>query len=402
MKKSNNTKKERRKFLADYKLNQEEEVILNEIYNGDNLIEKLMNGKKIRFEVLNELIPKFPDNIDTVTIYIDLFSIIHPLYNIKILEEVHNLVMNDNNKFLISSHLINTAAHFRRYFATRRNCYTNIVFYYSLEKSKNEIEINPNYKFDFYDKRLKYKNTSFYLLNKNIKSNIDICEILSDYLPHIYFINTEEFNPLIVPYHFSQGQGNNELSFIYTDDKVSTLNLLYRKNMNLLYQGYKAISFINNKEDLLYIYSGKENVYENKINSYLLPYIYAISGYNKYNIEGAVPSSKEIRTCNKIVKLIDQGIISNINYNNKDLFINDLANSNNYTEEQLNIIKNNIELFDIRLIYNKLNEADKLKIFNCKDLENINELIKINDNYYQYYPLNLEDILLGEDYESVV
>lgn len=392
IKKNNNKKKERRKFLSDYSDKNKE---YKEIYNGDNLIEKILNGKKIKYEYLNELIPKLPKGIDTITLYIDLYSIINQLYNPVTIKEIHNLI-NERNKFLISSHLINTAAHFRRYFATRRSCYTNIIFFYSNQKSINEVNIYNNYRKEYYDKRLNYNNLDYGLLNKNLKSNLRLCEVISDYLPHVYFINTKEINPIVVPYHFDKGIESNEISILYTSDKIMSLNLLYSDDMNLLYNNKFENYFINDRSDLFLLYTEREI---DKLNNKLLPYLYSISGYKKYNING-VDKYGPIKTCNEVLKLINDNYLSNIKYN-KSLFIDDLKKSNKFNNDQLNIISRNIELFDIETIYNKLNKSDKLKIFNCKDLQNIKDLINIDNEYYRLYPLNLEDLLLGEDYESI-
>lgn len=372
----------------------EKELEQDDIHNGDTLIEKILNSKKIRYELLDKLFNfEIPSRKDTVTMYIDLFSLLNNLYNPNVLDTITNF--DDDKKLLMSSNIINIAAHFRRYFATRKSLYSNIIFYYSLDKSENELKVNENYRNDYYKKRFD-KNSDCIVLNNLIKTNIELCEIISDYLPHIYFVNSKKVNPNLVPYHFIQNQLKNEFSIVYSNDKISMLNAIYNKNVLCLTANYGNVNLYS-KTDLLEVFN-KDN--EFRINVGLLPYLLSFTGYSKYNIEGikGIGIKKGLK---KIQKYIDDGILSNITYNSKFMFLTDLGKDKKITSEQFDIVDKNIDLFHLPTMYNKLSESDIIKAFDVKDLIDIKSLVSINDEYYERYPIHLEDILMGEEYESV-
>lgn len=374
----------------------EKEILQDDIHNGDFVMEKILNSKKIRYEILNDLLPKFPSSIDTVTIYIDVLSVYNNLYNPRVLEDVS--VFNNRDKFILSSSLINMAAHFRNYFATRKQMYTNIVFFYSFQKSKREVSMYPDFKLDYYAKRITNEDT-YRNMNKLFKDNLKLCKIISDYLPHVYFVNTKNVNPFIVPYHFIKDQLPNEVGIIYSNDKLQMLNCLETgKGTMLMTAGFGDVKLYN-ELDLIDYYAKKEDM-DDVINPQLLPYIYAISGYKKYNITG-LKGYGEVKTLKLFQKLIKDGHISNIYYSDSDLFMKDITASGKFNDEQLSIIDRNIKLLNPTLIYDSISPADMLSAFETNDLQDIQSLIDINNTYYEFYPLQLEELLIGEEYESV-
>jgi hypothetical protein len=372
----------------------EKEKEHDDIYNGDTTIEKILNSKKIRYELMNQLFTKYPRGVTTVTMYIDLFSILNNIYNPNVTEAIADY-FDDDKRLIISSNIINMAAHFRNYFATRQGKYTNIVFYYSLEESKYEKEVYPEYRKTYYEKRFG-KNPDFVMINELIRDNIKLCEIISDYLPHIYFVNSKDINPILVPYHFMEYQLPEEMAVVYSNDKIQSLNCAFYKNTKFLTANYGNVSLYK-RLDLLDYYSGTD---EYNYSLGLLPYTMAIAGYKKYDISG-VKGYAEKKACKYINHLIDIGILSDARYQNKEMFLEDFCKDTKFKEENKDIVKRNIDLFHLPTMYEKLSEADKERAFAVKDLVDIKSIISINDEYYTKYPLQLEELLIGEEYESV-
>src|SRR5690554_790786 len=117
------------------------------------MLERILNSKKIRYEILNRDLNKYvPKDIEEVNIFIDVWSIINSLYNPNVMETFTSL--NVNEKYMISSELLNLAGHYRHYFASRHKKYTNIYYYFSDEKCSAHIEKCDKYKESFYNKRL--------------------------------------------------------------------------------------------------------------------------------------------------------------------------------------------------------------------------------------------------------
>lgn len=372
-----------------------EEKLDDEINNSDPLLEKVLNSKKVRYETLNEILPKFPKGKDTVTLYIDIMSVINSIYNPNVVDEIKGF--GNREKYLISSNIINMAAHFRKYFASRKGMYTNIVFFYSTKVAKNETSLYPDYKLDYYDKHVTGSNLDYIELNKLIQSNLDLCKVIGDYLPHIYFIDTEEVNPFIIPYYYIATQLDNEVGIIYSNDKLQALNCIsnMKKDVYLLRCSYSTAELYS-QSNLMETYTKEETF----LSPVLLPYLYAIMGVKKYNISG-LKNIGEKKSVKLLERLINDNFISNTSYKNINVFLNDIKNVDYISPEQFNIIERNLKLIQPRSIFDSLTESQKIKILDMKDLQDINELNKINDEYYDFYPIQLEELLIGEDYESV-
>ena len=157
------------------------------------LIEKILNGKKLNYESLNKLMKPYikKKNIQKMTninIFIDFNNIVKQLYNPDILNYLNTLKNED--RFIISSGILNLISHYRHYFASRFCCYTTFYFMYNSKPDKNLIKINPDYKKEFYEKRLNMENQSFGVLNTTIKENIKIIKTFIKYIPHSYFIDS--------------------------------------------------------------------------------------------------------------------------------------------------------------------------------------------------------------------
>lgn len=394
---NNKYKKRNISFNSRNEYFSQKEKIKREINNSDTLIEKVLNARKMKYIVLDGFFKNLPKKVEVINFYYDVNNLIKFLHRTKtIMDEI--MTFSSGQKFLISSLLINTAAHFRNYFYTRHQKFTNFYFYYSMKPSKNEIEIYPDYKKDFH---LKYigNNLEFGKLNALIKTNLKLCSFLSDYFPHIYFIDTKEINPIVIPYHFIKESQNkpNEISVIYSNDKMNLMNCAHFDNVFLLQSNYNY-SALFNKDSIFNIYHTKLNE-PTIINPKLIPYMFSISGYSSYNIKG-VPRIAEKKTITIFEKMIKNLTISNIEYNDEELFIESIKNEKTL-KDHIDIIQRNLQLFKLDLIYNKLTETQKLKLFQLNDYQDLKNLIKIDNTYYQNCPLQFDELMLGEDYETL-
>jgi len=126
--------------------------------------------------------------------------------------------------------------------------------------------------------------------------------------------------------------------------------------------------------------------------------MFAFSGNKKYSVEGC-KGYAELKTCKFFKKLLDQNVISNINYKEPSIFLNEIKNS--ISPEQYHILERNISLFHFPSMYMELTDKEILSTFTVKDLQDMKSLVEINAERYEKYPLHLEELMIGEDYESI-
>jgi hypothetical protein len=360
------------------------------------ILEKILNSKKIRYNILNDFFPKYlPEEKDDVVFYIDIYSLLNSIYNPRTIE--HFNTMNNSEKFLITVELLNIAAHYRRYFWSRHQTYTTFYFYYSTRECDKLKEINREYKKDYYAKRINDDNPEFSNINSIMEKNIKLSKTIGNYIPNVYFINTKEFDPEGFPRYFiTNYHKENQLNVILNNTKLSWQNALLDDTIVLTCK--QDNSEVLEKEDIIPKLTEKDYD-EYTFIPELLPIIFSLVGYKRYNIQG-LNGYGYIRSSNKIQKWIDDEKISNIEYLDINDFIGDLEDE--FVDNQKERLRKSFKQISHREINNLMNEKMKASI----DNQIVNKvdgqaLRYINDKYFSgkyRTPLKLEEIFEGEEY----
>lgn len=368
------------------------------------MLQMMLHSKKLNYNRLNEIIPKYipqrTNEYDTVNVIVDLYDVVKQLYKPQLLEQINHMKAID--RYQITSEIINIVGHYRHYFASRIWKYTNIYFIYSDQPSAYHQRIYPDYRKDFYNKRLNTMDTTFGVLTKIIKENFKLIQNFMEYIPHCYFINsgTVEYN--IVPY------------LMITEDIIDTsIPTLLVSNEEIFFQ-----DFAHNDKLMQLLVKGekskmvtKENMWEvltsslkNKPEIHLLPELYpvllACTGYSSYGVE-KVNKMGIARGIPFITKnLLDTGYINNIDYSSIEVFEKSI-NESNIKEEYKELIIRNFKL----LSHSALGGV----AYSARDVENIKRqtmidridpksVMYINEKYFEKFPLIIDFIFEGEDY----
>jgi hypothetical protein len=93
--------------------------------------------------------------------------------------------------------------------------------------------------------------------------------------------------------------------------------------------------------------------------------------------------------------------LSNINYTDFDVFAESTKSSKTaLSQEQLNTLKNNFNMLNIPTIHSSLTQSSRIKLDNLiVDMRDAKSLREINDKYYHKYPIHLDELMEGEDYD---
>jgi len=372
------------------------------------ILDKILNSKLLNYEKLNELLFPFIKKYkkeSVVNIYIDVWDWVKQLYNPDITENLNSLV--NNEKYTIASHLINIVSHYRHYFASRHQMYTTFYFIVSTNKCKELTNKFPDYKKDFYEKRLNINNQYFGVLNSIMKTNFEICKIYIEYIPHVYWIDTNNLDPRGMLHCILEL--NNKLDNIGEIQKIKnegSLNIIL-SNDDLLLQSLLLPNIINiqsrsEKSRILY----KDNIISTLLEgskktntTNLLPeYITLINplmSFKNYNIKG-------LRNMGgiKAVKFIEKAVENNI----INLDSNPLIDKNSMIqmfkdEEEFNKYLLNFELINNEIIYST-NYKFYNSLLNILLIDRVNplEIRKVNEVYFNKEPVLLEYCFEGEEY----
>src|SRR5699024_7686601 len=105
-------------------------------------------------------------------------------------------------RFMVASEIINMVGHYRHFFYSRLNMYTNVIFHYSDQHDSFRESLLDNYREDFYSKRLDQNHPTFNIMNGIIQRNVRLIKLFCEYVPHAYFINSGPIDSSLVPHLF--------------------------------------------------------------------------------------------------------------------------------------------------------------------------------------------------------
>ncbi|AMS01304.1 hypothetical protein AR9_g220 [Bacillus phage AR9] len=375
------------------------------------LLEKILHSKKLSYDTLMPLVKPYINNktiitgtdreYNTVNIFIDFWDIVKSLYNPQTLETMNSLKQRE--RFMIASEVINIIGHYRHFFYSRLKMYTNFVFYYSDKRDTRLTNIDKNYRSSFYEKRLDDKNQTFGLFNNMVKKNVHIIKLFCEYVPHAYFIKTDEMDPRLVPHLFLSENSRlkqniinkNDMNIIISNEKIHYQDLnLQDRILQLELRGKEKSRFVASEDiiDILLEKSKKDYYFSILPDMYSL--LVSLTGYKDYDIS-SIKKMGNIKALNFIQKCIDNNILKNIEYNNTDL-LNGLRDE--LGEENLKELYKNMQLLNNNL-YNFSNKDIiniESQLFDRIDAESVKF---VNSKYFDRYPILLEYVFEGEKYE---
>lgn len=364
----------------------------------NDTLESMFNYKKIRYVVLDELLKPYityeSKEINTVNFYIDVYSIIKNLYTPSIMEST--TFSNDTVPTIVSQ-IINIAAHYRNYIWTRLGKYSNIYFVFSDKKDPFLVNINNEYKGRYYSKYVDV-NPTFSSMNKVIKKSINLIKLIVDYLPNIYFINSQNIDINVCIYYLMNKSKKGEKNIILTRDKVQ-YQLVLNEAIVLDLKGNdtKVIDKLTLLDELL---PKKNQDYTiNLLPEFYLP-ILAIAGLKSYSLTG-VPKYGNLKTIKLLDNLVIQGKLSNITYT-LDGFLEVLKDNKTFKDESyLEIIKSDYQCLNIEFRYQSLKIKEIIKIIDECLINRVDAagLRHINDTILGEHYIMLEELMMGEDYE---
>ena len=170
------------------------------------LLEKILITKLVSYKLLEEIfVPYMNKKSNDINIFVDLHSLYNNLYNPSIYGLFEDL--RENKQFHLTIYLLKLVAHYRYYFWNREQKFTNFFFYYASEKSSYHLELEPNWKKDWYERRFGGKEVEKRKKEDKIRDyiaklfmdNFVKFKTISNYLPYTNVIDTKDIDSIVVP-----------------------------------------------------------------------------------------------------------------------------------------------------------------------------------------------------------
>ena len=350
--------------------------------NSKISVESLLYSNYIKYDKLSELVEtNFQGSTaNSVNIFIDVYSLIKPLYRLDLFNREHGLLM--------SSSIINLCAHLRQFFRNRYRVETMIY----IIQSNNVPEYNKAIWLGYNQNHEKIINRDAGV-NELIQQNLNAVETLSPYLPDIFYLSTDfESGVLIydtICYNESQGNTNPNI-IISKDDYLLQLVSLCNNLIVFRPKKYKSedISYAVNKSNLLEEWFKSKEVaipdYLGDLDPGLCSLLMSLSRCPERSIKSFfnLPKASEI-----IYSGVSRHRILN-GYNSNTQNVWNSLYCKEFDKYSYDLFDRRFKVVDILsqyLVYMSMNHA-KNKFINLVSPDTVKE---INNQYYGKYPLDL-------------
>lgn len=354
-------------------------------------INAILYSNFIRYENLRDLtINQFANSdANEVNIYLDMYSLIRPLYKRTIL----------GDKTIFVSFILNLAAHMRNYYTTRHNVKTNIFIIFTSNTTilTKEVTMAPEWNITdrnkFFDSEMR---------NEILSINVNILKSIVPYFKDLYFIN-RTVEPSVIIQSLIDNKQNTCPDIIITSDKMSWQIPALNPDICIFKPLKKSgldVSYCVNNNNVLYLWRTMVNKSNSEIESLLpssmLSLYIAFTSFKARGMKSyftpKVASDKIWNLCNS--KKIQFG------YNSPDA-INKVLRAESKRKKELHEFEaftNNLayryNLVDLRRltnIYNTMPESLDTSWYYSK---NDDFMIKeINDKYFIKNPINIISLM---------
>ena len=358
----------------------------------------MFNSFKIRYVKMNKMFRDLHLNgIKTITLYINLESILNPLHQKSFEEFLVSCpldALTDEYKRVISN-IINIAAHYRAYF-TRERVYSNIVFFYndfdSGNKYNNSVHIKK-YRKAYHDM---YNDMKYEKTNEVIRWAVTYCHKIIDFIDHVYILKSDRLDSSVIPYLCMDTKYlKSDLDLLLTKDPYDfqyvnqgfMILLPHGDDSVVLHKG-TLIKYLLFKNDML-------DKYKFLISPMLYPFMLSVTGNKKRNLNKLKGIGFK-KLYKGLEKLYIEDYLSDENPASYNIeYLNDLIKSSNgfYDNGVRELICNNYYAIDLDRQLNISNVDDNDKILSdIVDRYDTNGLKKLNDKTFADYPINLVEL----------
>lgn len=350
----------------------------------------VLNESKPKYEILDGMFAPLVSSVkfsNEIAFIIDLKDVLRKFF---IPTSVVSAGLKDA-ALEISADIVNTVAHFRNYFMKTYGVRSKIYVLYSESECKNILLDSPFYKKDYYKSRF-HDPDNAEKINIVQKAVSVVSKVLSN-VPNTLYIDTSEFDELVYIKSIIQNTPKDRLVILQTNDPI-----LYQ----VLSDNVFALTIAGVRSTLL----KSENIFNNilkdnesKLSSKMIPLVYSIAGYKRYNVPN-IPKFGLLRAITNIENMMDAGRLIDCESINIPIDKDDLSEDNKL---DLKLLENYDQLYNNyylltqnkSYIENAILLSNRIKIMRTHTSPNV--FLDLNAKIFVEHPINITMLLRGEN-----
>lgn len=348
----------------------------------------VLNEVKVKYEVLDELLKEQLQDIrfsTNVNVIIDVKEVVKKFFRKDLFPTIgtHEMIIQE-----IVADMVNIIGHYRNYFF-KQGKYSTFYCLYSKKENSTFKEIYPEYKRYHYEKYFTDPEESEKIAL--VKKSMVAFEKIVNSVPNSFFIDTSEFDEMIVAKHIISRTLPNELNVILSDDE-------------LMFQLLNEHTFILNLKGVLTKILDSKNAVsilikrESELSSNMIPLLLTMSGVKRYSLNG-IPNVALLKSESMIKSLIKRGVIMDSEYFKFPIEVEKLDPAN---KMDLRLLENYDQLSrDYSIITgNDILYSNELRISQLlnghKKVGSKSYFLELNSKIFNTFPIQLDMLMKGE------
>jgi hypothetical protein len=346
------------------------------------------NMMKIRYADYDRSIDEehFLVPTDKVNVFINFESVLHSISSIKDIDK--KLILERNFPIILTAEALNLCAHYKKFF--RQNNLDTKVYLYNTDLNSSSFTIedyNEDYR-SYYSTKFMNNPRYAYLGEKLVSQIIPDVITISQFIPNVYFINTNGIEGSLVPLIISNMDPSRK-NFIVTHDIFDTQYQFNKNFMTHFIRKSPLGSTLSYTIGKTLVDSFRDDINDSLINVLSKkPFFFLLLSVNGDKSRSIEPiKGIGIKTVVKLIqKGIDDGVITE-NTDSIELLIRI------FPEELRDAILNNYNCFNLEL---QLTTLKKTHFFDIEsqliDRSDINSLVTLNHGRFYQNQLMLEQL----------
>ena len=355
-----------------------------------SMLKVLIGSSRIKYSVLDDLFKDHTIIDKKITMVIDGYALVRKLYQPDFYSDIDRL---DSDVFIqeFVSSVLNTLAHYRRYFITRLHKKNQIYIVWNRTLPTYQDEILPWYG-EAYFYKLNIANAETHALNKVLEKAIKFLKEMVQYFDGIYYLDTEGIADHAIV-RLLMHEHPNDTFILYTKNEIwlqfcGTSHVLYLRpdrDKSLLIDSAGISEYLFRKQKYTPKFIKADNV----------RHLLAITGVKERDIE-PVGGYRKTSIAKAIDKMVGEAAyISNMNIR---LFVETLNDylKKEYTSKETDKIEDNFRCIDAKLCLDALSKGkikkvlqSRIDLYDESGLEDLNEMFVDADDVINISDLNL-------------
>lgn len=344
------------------------------------------NAYKVKYALLDSYIRPVRNSqiIRRMNVFINIDDLLHNFHRPLVNNEFQAAGKDASKQFI--SNIFNLLGHYR-YWCIKNHfeCKVYGIYTSTLRSFKNNI-YNADYRKKFKDINSEV-NSQFYFINETIKNSLPLLQIISNYIPDVYLIDSKYMEPSIIAQYISENEFKADWNILISRDTYD-LQYAYRNKWSVISPKGDNTTLVNQNGLWNYI-NNKEKVYKDEMELHYPYQLYILAKAIVGDSYRSIPRLRKIGW-KTLFKFLDKVV-----YDNPDASITtlqtkliEIVQGKHVTDLELS---NNMYTLNIDLQIETMIEIDKTSIhMQLMDIPDYENLKTLNAQQFYNYPLNLQ------------